>query len=74
MAAVPHYVNGVSVTFHNTVNNDVDLRLLHAIQQVIRPMFPFKYTIYSIVVSSLFDSHPDPSSVIISERPLTFPK
>jgi hypothetical protein len=62
MAAIPYQINGVNVTFHNKVNNDIDVRLLQAIQEVIRPMFPYKYTISSIKVSSLFDSHPDPSS------------
>ena len=62
MAAIPNYVNGVSISFHGSVNNDVDLKLLHAVQEIIRPMFPYKHTIRSIVISSLFDSHPDPSS------------
>ncbi len=57
MASFSSNSNLVTIHFKDGVNNDIDQRLVDALNRVIRNNFPWKYIIKSITVSSLFDSH-----------------
>lgn len=61
MASLSSKVNWVSIDFDPNVVNDVDQKLVEALNQVIRTGIPLKYTIRSLTISAMFDSHDKPS-------------
>jgi hypothetical protein len=59
--AISSTINSVDIEFKRGVRNDVDLRLIAALEEVVRPGIPSLYLAGSIFVSSADDSHILPS-------------
>ena len=61
MAQIASMINGVIVEFADTVGNDVDQKLVDALNHCIKTEIAPGHTLYRIWVSSAFDSHKKPS-------------
>ncbi len=59
MASIPSNLNSVNIQFKNGVRNDIDAKLLRALNEIVKPGIPYKYLVYTLFVSSAFDSHDD---------------
>ncbi|MDR2153891.1 MAG: hypothetical protein LBE78_02515 [Burkholderiaceae bacterium] len=61
MAQIPSLINGVLVQFSGVVVNDVDQRVIDALELCINPHVATGHSLTSIYISSAFDSHQIPS-------------
>ena len=57
MASIPSTLNFVNITFKDCVVNDIDQKLLDALNEIIRTGFPPTNLVQSLFISSANDSH-----------------
>lgn len=61
MPQIPSVINGVTVEFSNTVNKNVDQKIINALKYCIKPNIAQGHVLSKIYVSSANDSHIFPS-------------
>ena len=61
MTAIPSTINGVTVEFSSTVNNDVEQAMIDGLNHCIKPNIATGQALTKIYISSAYDSHTLPS-------------
>jgi hypothetical protein len=61
MPQIPTSINGVTVEFSQTVNNNVDQKMIDGLRHCIKPNIATGHTLTKIYISSANDSHTFPS-------------
>ena len=61
MATIPSTINGVTVEFASTVNNDVEQVMVDGLNHCIKKNIATGYSLTKIYISSAYDSHKFPS-------------
>jgi len=61
MASIPSTINGVSVEFSSTVNNDVEQVMIDGLTHCIKTNVATGHPLTKIYISSAYDSHKLPS-------------
>jgi len=61
MATIPATINGVTVEFASTVNNDVEQVMIDGLNHCIKTAIATGHSLNKIYISSVYDSHTLPS-------------